>query len=320
MHSESVDLISEEKPDRVQIKQLDNHVWRIGPLGSPRVLSSYLIADEKIAIIDCGPSSVISELSSLVAQCSIGPKEIDYLLLTHIHLDHAGGAARFLQQYPNARVMIPERGYRHMLEPSALNASSLPIIGEEIFRRWGACEPVPAERAERVSPYSKIGLGETEVEYIPATGHAPHHNVLKMSQSSIVFSADSMGIVDKQTNSIVPTCPPPSFDFPQALKDISMVEAFSPRLSCIAHFEEVQPTKSLFERVTGSYQKWSERALELIMKKKLKAYDLNDCRELFSRMVEDFPQYGSLSSDLKEQAIRIDCAGILNYHLRASAL
>ena len=305
-----------EETNSGKIRQLDKRVYRLGPVGSPRVLISYLIVDQKVAIIDCGPSSVISELSALIEECGVKPEEIDFLLLTHIHLDHAGGAASFLRQYPNARVMIPDRGYRHMLDPSALNTSSLSIIGKEIFNRWGACEPVPPERAVRVPPHMKINLGESEIEYIPAPGHAPHHNVLKMPAASIVFSADSIGILDGEINAVIPTCPPPSFDFPQALEDISTVEGFAPRLSCIAHFQELEPTKSLFDRIRQTYEKWSERATEYITKNKIQNYGLHDCWLLFSLLMEDFPEYASMPPDLREQAIRIDCAGMLNYHLR----
>jgi glyoxylase-like metal-dependent hydrolase (beta-lactamase superfamily II) len=312
-------LISEENTsNRPKIKRLDKFVYRLGPLGLPKVLSSYLIVDNKIAIVDCGPSSVIPELTSLISECGVIANDVEYLLLTHIHLDHAGGAASFLKNFPNAKVLIPERGYKHMLDPSVLNASSLPVLGEEIFQRWGACEPVPTDLALSVSPHAKINLGNTEIEYLPAPGHAPHHTILKMSPASIIFTADSMGILDEETNCIIPTSPPPSFDFPQAIRDITAVEVFSPNLACPAHFQELKPVQRIYQQIMDTYKRWADRASELIAERALKSYDLNDCRQLFSNLTVDFSKYSSLSADLKEQAIRIDCAGMLNYHLRTS--
>ncbi len=120
-----------------KIQRLNDCTFRLGPLGEPPVLSSYLIIDAKIALIDCGPRSVIEELLSLVHGCGISPEQIDNLLLTHIHLDHAGGAGSFVKKCPSATVYIPERGYKHLLNPEVLNASSRPILGERIFSNWG---------------------------------------------------------------------------------------------------------------------------------------------------------------------------------------
>jgi len=301
---------------RNKIVRLDDHIFRLGPLGSPRVLSSYLIVDDKVAVIDCGPSSVKNELIELIKEVGISSDEIDYLLLTHIHIDHAGGTASFLRHFSHARAMIPEKGYKHMLDPAILNASSLAIIGEKIFRHWGACEPVPPHLASSVAPFTKIDLGHSEIQYIPAPGHAPHHHILKLEPLSILFAADSMGIMDNENNALIPTTPPPSFDFEKAIQDITAVEQLAPKLACIAHFQELEPSSSLFGRIKIIYEKWLARTNELVRQKSINGYDLNVCEELFAILVKDFPEYSRISGDLREQAIRIDCAGMLNYSLR----
>jgi glyoxylase-like metal-dependent hydrolase (beta-lactamase superfamily II) len=305
---------------RDKVSRLNEFVYRLGPLGSPEVLSSYLIIDDKIAVVDSGPSSVSEELLKLIRNCGITPEEIDYLLLTHIHLDHAGGAARFLRNCPGSKVMIPDRGYKHMLDPTILNTSSRQILGERIFNQWGACEPVPLDLAISVPPNQKIELGHVEVEYLPAPGHAPHHNIINVSSGSVIFAADSLGIVEEKSDSIIPTTPPPSFDLAQANNDIAMVESLRPKLACLAHFKEVEFSNALFERIRKTYGTWADRAIELIAEKNLSQYDLEDCAQLFSKLVLEFPEYGNISGDLKEQAIRIDCAGILNYFLKNQKL
>jgi glyoxylase-like metal-dependent hydrolase (beta-lactamase superfamily II) len=212
--------------------------------------------------------------------------------------------------------MIPEKGYKHMLDPAILNASSLAIIGEKIFQRWGACEPVSPHLASSVAPFTMIDLGHSEIQYIPAPGHAPHHHILKLEPSSIVFAADSMGIIDNENNALIPTTPPPSFDFEKAIQDISAVEKLAPKLACIAHFQELEANSSLFARIKNTYEKWLARTNELVGRKSMASYDLNVCEELFAILVKDFPEYARISSDLREQAIRIDCAGMLNCSLR----
>jgi glyoxylase-like metal-dependent hydrolase (beta-lactamase superfamily II) len=292
-------------------------MFRLGPLGDPAVLSSYLIVDTKIALIDCGPRPVIDELLSLVRECGISPEQIDHLLLTHIHLDHAGGAGSFVKKCPSATAYIPERGYKYLLNPEILNASARPILGERIFYNWGACDPVPAERAASVKPHEKIALGKLEVEYLPAPGHAPHHNVLHVADLSTVLAADALGILDPKTRSIIPTTPPPSFNLDQALRDIQMVQDLNPQLVCLAHFGEVSPSRNYYENVTRTFVEWAEIVSTYVKENNLVAYDSDDHQRIFASLLERWPQYQDLSADLKEQVSRVDVGGLLNYFIKA---
>ncbi len=300
-----------------KIAPLNDSLYRLGPMGNPPVLSSYLVIDEKVAIVDCGPRSVIDELLSLLRECGFSPSEIDYLLLTHIHLDHAGGTASFLEKCVSAKAFVPERGFKHLLNPETLNSSSRPVLGDRIFTSWGQCDPVPKERAVAVKPHAKINLGGTELEYIPATGHAPHHNVLHDQRRSILFSADALGIYEERSQSLIPTTPPPSFDLEQAIQDIRMIENLKPELACMAHFVELpRPDENYYKTVIKRFRFWADTVELYIKEKKLKDYGLQDCLNLFSTLAESFPEYRALSEDLKEQAARVDVGGLLNYFIR----
>ena len=311
---ESWEVSGFSSPTKVQ--RLNNHVFRVGSLGNPKVLSSYLIIDEKIALVDCGPRSVIEELLSLVKECGVVPSEVDALLLTHIHLDHAGGAGTFLERCSKAKVFIPERGYKHLLNPEALNSSARPILGERIFANWGACDPVPRERALSVKAHEKIRLGSIELEYLPAPGHAPHHNVLHDADRSVIFSADALGIYDQETQSIIPTTPPPSFDLNQASLDIRMIEELQPQLVCLAHFAEIYPERDFYDRVASIFSGWAEIVSSYVKQKNLLAYEFKSYLDVFSLLTERWPEYQELSEDLKEQVSRVDVGGLLNYFIR----
>jgi glyoxylase-like metal-dependent hydrolase (beta-lactamase superfamily II) len=289
----------------------------LGPLGEPPVLSSYLIVDTKTALIDCGPRSVVEELLALVRECGVSREQIDNLLLTHIHLDHAGGAGSFVKKCPSATVYIPERGYKYLLNPEILNASARPILGERIFSNWGACDSVPADRAASVRPHEKITLGKLEVEYVPAPGHAPHHNVLHVTDQSTVFAADALGILDPKTGSIIPTTPPPSFDLDQALKDIQTVHDLNPRLLCLAHFGEVSPSESFYEKVTKTFVEWAEIVSAYVIQNNLATFDFDDHQQIFASLLKRWPKYQDLSADLKEQISRVNVGGLLNYFVKA---
>jgi glyoxylase-like metal-dependent hydrolase (beta-lactamase superfamily II) len=267
--------------------------------------------------VDCGPKSVIRELLALIEECGISKSDIDYLLLTHIHLDHAGGSADFVENIPSAHLIVPERGLKHLLNPAVLNSSARSVLGDRIFNDWGECAPVPVDKASPIKPNARINLGEVILEYVPALGHAPHHNVLVDDMHSMIFTADALGIYEENSGSLIPTAPPPSFDLVQALKDIEMLKALSPKIACMAHYKEVFPDEGYFAKASGTFRAWAERASEYVKEKNLTTYELGDCERLFSTLQKDFPEYVGLSDDLKDQFTRVDAGGLLNYYLKA---
>lgn len=218
---------------------------------------------------------------------------------------------------PAVNVRIPEKGYKHLLNPEILNASSRPILGERIFSNWGACKPVPERRARSVRPHEKVSLGEFELEYIPAPGHAPHHNVLRAQKQSIVFSADALGIFDPITNSIIPTTPPPSFKLDQALQDIQTVKDLNPDLVCLAHFGEVLPDPNFYENVKKTFVEWADIVWSYVKDHEQEKYENTDHEQIFAALIKKWPNYQALSEDLKEQVSRVDVGGLLNYYIRS---
>ncbi len=170
-----------------------------------------------------------------------------------------------------------------------------------------------------IKPNARINLGQVELEYVPAPGHAPHHNVLVDDRHSIIFTADALGIFEEKSESLIPTTPPPSFDLVQALKDIEMLKTLRPNIACMAHFKEIFPDEAYFSKISRIFRAWANRASEYVEENKLSAYELKDCQQLFSTLQEDFPEYIELSDDLKDQFTRVDAAGLLNYYLKARA-
>lgn len=302
-----------------KIHRISGSIYRLGPIGEPNVLSSYLLLDKKISIVDCGPTAVVDELLSLAAQCGVRASEIDNLLLTHIHIDHAGGAAKFLERCPQALAFIPERGFKHIVDPSALNISARKVLGDEIFDYWMPCDPVKAERARSVKPRERLDLGKIQVEYVPATGHAPHHNIIVDEADSFIFSADALGIYDSATDLIVPTTPPPSLDLPQSLRDIELIEYLNPTVACMSHYEEINPNERFYSSLKNVFSFWSLAAKSYVIKKKLASYEYADCANIFAELVKDHPEYSALNGSPREQAIRVDVAGLLDYFVKHPA-
>lgn len=279
------------------------------------MLSSYLIIDEKVAIVDCGPESVVDELIQRLDDCGIKPSDVDYLLLTHIHLDHAGGTSKFLERCSSAKAFVPDKGLKYMLNPEVLNASAKSVLGDRIFNSWGECKAVFREKIRGVQPHETISLGKIDLDYVPAPGHAPHQDILIDRRNSTVYSADALGIL-AEPRIIIPTTPPPSFNLEQALIDIQSIADESPKICCLAHFGEVFPSEEYFEDVAATYRKWEIIVSDYFSRNKLVGYNLQNCEEIFSILVKQFPEYLNLSEDLEEQVLRIDVGGFLNYYVR----
>ena len=302
---------------REKITQLSEKVYSLGPLGDPKILCSYLIKDEKVAIVDCGPSVVMDQLAALLKECDISAEEVDYLLLTHIHIDHAGGAAKFLGKFPNAIAFIPRRGYKHMIDPAILNASARAVLGDEIMNYWGDCEPVEEGRSHSVSELEAVKLGKSSIKYIPATGHAPHHNVLFDEDTRFLFAADSLGIFDDESGVQLPTTPPPSLDFTQSLKDVENVRKLKPELLCLSHFRVASPTAEFFDAVNSVYSNWA-LTIETYVSSKLskqedRTFGMANYQELFTTLENQYPKYKLLPDFLRKQSTRTDVAGLVDY-------
>ena len=301
-------------PERIE--KLSESIFKLGPLGDPKVLCSYLIIDKHIAVVDCGPAIVIDELLDLILQCGINANDIDRLLLTHIHLDHAGGTAKFLRRFPNAKVSVPRRGYKHLIDPSALNPSAKAILGD-LFDYWGGAEPVPEDRVSSMESEEKVNLGGDSVRYIEARGHAPHHDVLLLEGPETLFAADSLGIHDdKVTRFVSPTTPPPSFNLDQEFRDIEMIRGLDPKLVCLAHFKALRPSVAFYDMVGNVYKTWEKKIADYLAAMEAQGrseLSTQDSEAIYARLALDYPAYLEIPERLKQQVKRVDVAGFVQW-------
>lgn len=296
----------------LQVEHLGDEIYKLGPLGNPKILSSYLIKErENYALVDCGPSVVIDELLDLAKSIGVYPSRITSLLLTHIHIDHAGGAGKLLAQCSNAKAYVPRRGYKHMIDPSILNKSARTVLGNEIMDYWGECTPLPLERSISMNENEEVTLGARKLKYIPALGHAPHHNVLLEEQTLLLFAADSLGIVDPTSGAQTPTTPPPSVDLRQAILDIEMVRKLNAKMLCLAHYGAKKSDGEFFDLTIQVYEKWGNVVKEYLRESRKPRLEYADCVRIFERLQEVFPAYRNMEHSLKHQVTRIDIAGLV---------
>src|SRR5712692_684046 len=238
------------------IRRVTERITAIGPLGNPKVITIYAINDEEKAIIDAGPASVSAPLLSGLREAGIPPEEITLIILTHIHIDHAGGTWSLIDSMPNAKVLVPYRGLKYLVDPTRLLQSAVPILGD-LLNLWGPVKPVPSERVEPLQFNQKIDLGETQLTCLPAVGHAPHQMIF-LDEANGVFAADALGIYHEKCGKFTPTSPPPAFDYPQAIRDIQMIRELEPDRVLLPHYSSLEASPSLFEEIEGVYVRWHD--------------------------------------------------------------
>jgi glyoxylase-like metal-dependent hydrolase (beta-lactamase superfamily II) len=188
------------------------------------------------AIIDPGPSSTLPALRAGLAQAGIAVADVRSILLTHIHLDHAGATGTLVRENPAMRVYVHEKGAPHMVDPSKLIASATRLWGDEMDRLWGEMRPVPADHlvvlrgGERLSEVAR----ELEVAYTP--GHASHHVSFFSADTGIAFVGDTAGVRLQPGWFIVPPTPPPDIDLEAWRDSFARIAAWHPDTLFLTHF------------------------------------------------------------------------------------
>jgi glyoxylase-like metal-dependent hydrolase (beta-lactamase superfamily II) len=205
--------------------------------GSPGVIASYLIADHgALTLIETGPASTIDALLSGVRQAGFEPEQIERVIVTHIHLDHAGGAGALLERLPRARLYVHPLGAPHMADPSRLMASATRIYGDMMGPLWGEMLPVPSDRIEILSDLGTVATGGRVLRAYDTPGHANHHLALHDPETGSVFTGDIAGVRLEGTQNLRPPTPPPEFSPEKWQKSIATLQTLAPKRLYLTHF------------------------------------------------------------------------------------
>ena len=201
-----------------------------------------LVEGGRAAIIDTGTSHAVPQVLAALAAKGIAREQVDYVILTHVHLDHAGAAGQLMARFPNARLTVHPRGARHMIDPSRLIAATVAIYGEAETRRvYGEILPVPAARVTETPEGARLQLAGRELLFLDAPGHARHHVVVRDARTGHIFAGDTFGLSYRELDQdgrqfSFPTTSPSQFD-PAALHgSIDRMLALGPPALYVTHF------------------------------------------------------------------------------------
>jgi glyoxylase-like metal-dependent hydrolase (beta-lactamase superfamily II) len=217
--------------------------------GSSRVIGSYLLeTDDGLALFDCGPSSTLENLRRGLRTRGRELHEISHLLLSHIHLDHAGAAGAIVREHPHVTVHVSGIGAPHLIDPSRLEASARRLYGASFDGLWGQLVPIP-ESNVRVVGDRALGL-----EAFPTPGHASHH-VCYLDADGTLFAGDACGVRIAPNPLVIPPTPPPDVDVDAWERTLDEIERRGPQRLALIHF-------GVFDDVRGHLQTLRRRLFE----------------------------------------------------------
>jgi glyoxylase-like metal-dependent hydrolase (beta-lactamase superfamily II) len=222
-----------------RVVEVENGVYRIDLLldGCPGVVAAYLLTgDGPPALVETGPASTLETLLSGIREAGVDPLDIGEVLITHIHLDHAGGAGDLLARLPSARLHVHPSGAAHLLDPSRLLASARRIYGDALESLWGGMEPVPHDRLEVLADQAVVTAAGRAIRVLHTPGHAGHHCAFHLPERSLVFTGDVAGIRLGGIPHVVPPTPPPEIDLSLWRSSVLRLRELNAEALALTHF------------------------------------------------------------------------------------
>jgi glyoxylase-like metal-dependent hydrolase (beta-lactamase superfamily II) len=227
-------------------------------LGNLRVIAACLVEGQGgVAIVDPGPTSALATLRKKLDQLGLGVKGVDTILLTHIHLDHAGATGTLVRENPRIRVYVHERGAKHMIDPAKLLDSARRLYADEMDRLWGEFLPVPAENVCALAGGERLSIGGRQLEVVYTPGHASHHVSYFDTASGLAFVGDTAGIRIANAPTIMPLTPPPDIDPEAWAKSWELIQERQPERIFLTHFGVADHIGEHLEELRERLEEWS---------------------------------------------------------------
>ena len=267
----------------------------------PRLACSYLVIHEgKAAFIDCGTSLTVARLLSVLQDCNLDVTDVEYVIPTHIHLDHAGGAGVLMQKFPNAKLVVHPKGARHLVDPQRLIDSVRQVYGDELYDSlYGEIIPINEDRVIAAEDNYCIDLNGRSLLVADTPGHARHHFCIYDELSRGWFTGDTFGLSYPEISIdsgryLLPTTTPVQFEPDAWQQSINRLLEKDPQRMYLTHFGMVENVQQLANKLSKDIITYTNIALSQQTQKprieklieKLNQHTLNELRELGSQQEE----------------------------------
>lgn len=233
-------------------------------LGEPAIIATGILHGRQgVALVDPGPSTSLDTLRRALSARGFATADIRAILLTHIHLDHAGATGTLLQECPGATVYVHERGAKHLADPSRLLDSAARLYGDDMSRLWGEVRAVPADRIQTVGEAQLTIVGH-DVQVAPTPGHAVHHVSYFLPAARLAFVGDTAGICRDSGRIVLPPTPPPDIDLEAWRTSTSRILAWDPEVLFLTHFGPHRSPRVHFQNLWMRLDDWTRRVKALL--------------------------------------------------------
>ena len=272
---------------------------------APQYGGVYIVASERPAIIETGLGTNYERILEAVHAIGISPESIETIAVTHVHLDHAGGAGYLSESCENATVVVHERGARHLVNPERLIAGTKAAVGEQ-WKYYRKPLPIPEGRIRSVSEGDTIDLGGHRLEVIETPGHAKHQVVYHIPSISAIFTGDAAGIWIPERANVTVTSPPSEFDLEQAIVDVDKLVDIDAEMLLYTHFGAVEASAELLHRYQRKLTDWISSIADTRKK-------FSDDEQVIEQISNNAPVVTAWGEEKTRAETRLNTRGALAY-------
>ena len=231
--------------------------------GSPRVIAAAILQGaDGVTLIDPGPTSCLPALESGLRERGLTLRDVRSLLLTHIHLDHAGASGTIVERVPKVKVYVHERGAPHMIDPAKLLASATRLSGDQMDSLWGAFLPVPAGQVMALQGGERLDLAGTAINVAYTPGHAKHHVSYLDEHAGMAYVGDTAGV--RVGDYLIAPTPPPDIDIEAWQQSLDTIDAWQPVSLFLTHFGPITPARAHLARFRTTVASAAEVSRDMI--------------------------------------------------------
>lgn len=227
-------------------------------LGRPGVVATYLLLGDELALVDPGPAGTLPTVEAALAQHDLSLQDLRHVILTHVHLDHAGATGAILAQNPHVQVHVHERGAPHLIDPSRLVKSAGQLWGDQLEMLWGQTIPVPPKAITTLVGGERLQLGKRVLHAYDAPGHAKHHLVWYDEESEAAFVGDNTGVRRQLQPFTRPATPPPDVDLVAWQSTLDLIKGLRPQWLMLTHFGAYRDVEFHLADVRERLLRWGE--------------------------------------------------------------